>query len=68
MKFYVIEIAEGDPSVKGFAIYEKSTEKEAVALFHQKLSTAMRSELYTSDLLMVIDADGKVIKREKYTA
>lgn len=67
MKFYVIEIAEGDAQVKGYAIYEKATEKEAVALFHQKLSTAMRSDLYTADLLMVIDGDGKVIKREKYT-
>ena len=68
MKFYVIEIATGDAQIKGFAIYEKATEKEAVALFHQKLSTAMKSDLYTSDLLVVIDEDGKVIKREKYTA
>ena len=68
MKYYVIEIATGDDKIKGFAIYEKETEKEAVALFHQKLSTAMKSELYVSDLLIVIDEDGKVIKREKYVA
>lgn len=68
MKFYVVEIAEGDEKVKGFATYEKASEKEAVALFHQKLSTAMKSELFTSELVMVIDENGKVIKREKYVA
>lgn len=68
MKYYVIEIAEGADAIKGFAIYEKPTEKEAVALFHQKLSTAMKSDLYTSDLLMVIDEAGKVLKRERYVA
>ena len=68
MKFYVIEIADGDAKIKGKGIYEYATEKEAVATFHNKLGVAMKSELYISDLLMVIDEDGKVIKREKYTA
>lgn len=68
MKHYVIEIAEGDARVKGFAIYEKATEKEAVALFHQKLATAMNSDLFTSELLLVIDEHGKVLKREEYKA
>lgn len=66
--FYVIEIATGDAKIAGKGIYAYETEKEAVASFHQKLGTAGKSELFTSDLVMVIDAEGKVIKREKYVA
>lgn len=66
--FFVIEIATGDSKIAGKAIYGYETEKEAVATFHQKLSTAMKSELYTSSLVLVIDAGGKVLKREKYNA
>lgn len=68
MRYYVIEIATGDAKIQGKGIYEYATEKEAVASFHSKLGTAMKSELYTSELIMVVDSDGKVIKREKYTA
>lgn len=68
MKYYVIEISEGDAKIAGKGIYEYATEKEAVASFHKKLGTAMTSELYTSDLLMVIDDAGKVLKREKFVA
>lgn len=66
--FFVIEIATGDAKIAGKGIYAYETEKDAVASFHAKLGTAMKSALYTSDLVMVIDADGKVIKREKYMA
>lgn len=66
--FFVVEIATGDAKIAGKAIYGYETEKEAVATFHQKLSTAMKSELYTSSLVLVIDASGKVLKREKYNA
>ena len=66
MKYYVIEIATGDEKIKGKGIYEYATEVEAVASFHSKLGTAMKSALYESELIMVIDSDGKVIKREKY--
>lgn len=66
MMYYVIEIATGDDKIKGKSIYEYATEHEAVATFHSKLGTAMKSALYESDLIMVIDSDGKVIKREKY--
>lgn len=68
MKYYVIEISEGDAKIAGKGIYEYATEKEAVASFHRKLGTAMTSDLYTSDLLMVIDDAGKVLKREKFVA
>lgn len=68
MKYYVIEIAEGDAKISGKGIYEYDNEKSAVASFHSKLGTAMKSDLYKSELIMVVDSDGKVIKREKYTA
>lgn len=68
MKYYVIEIAEGDAKISGKGIYEYDNEKSAVASFHSKLGTAMKSDLYKSELIMVVDFDGKVIKREKYTA
>ena len=68
MNYYVLEISEGDAKIAGKGVYEYATEKEAVASFHSKLGTAMKSALYTSELIMVLDADGKVIKREKYTA
>lgn len=64
--FYVIEIATGDSKIAGKSIYEYSTENEAVASFHSKMGTAMKSEMYTSELLLVIDASGSVLKREKF--
>lgn len=66
MKFYVIEIAEGDSKIAGKGIYEYATLNEAVASFHKKLGTAMSSELYTSDLVMVINSEGGIHKSEKY--
>lgn len=66
--FFVIEIADGDEKIKGKGIYAYEEEKQAIASFHSKLGTAMKSELYISDLVMVIDASGKVLKREKYNA
>lgn len=68
MKFYVIEIAEGDAKIKGKAVYEYATKNEAIASFHKKLGVAMNSELYTSDLVMVIDSDGFMYALEKYNA
>lgn len=67
-KFYVIEIANGDDRIQGKAVYEYNTLNEAVATFHQKLATAMKSDLYTSELVMVIDDTGAVFKSEKYIA
>ena len=67
-KYYVIEIAEGDKKIAGKGIYEYATENEAIATFHKKLGTAMGSELFTSDLVMVIDDNGAVLKVEKYVS
>ena len=66
MKFYLIEIATGDSKITGKAVYEYEAENEAVASFHSKMGSAMKSELFESELLIVIDENGKVLKREKY--
>lgn len=66
--FYLIEIAHGDTKIEGKGIYTYSTEREAIANFHSKLGTAMKSDLYTSEVLVVIDQLGNVKKQEYYTA
>lgn len=66
MKYYVIEIATGDSKISGRAVYEYSTETEAIATFHSKMGAAMKSSLYMSEMLMVIDDNGVVIAREKF--
>lgn len=68
MKFYLIEISEGEQSITGKAIYEYATLNEAVANFHSKLGSAMKSNLFTSELVMVINSDGGIHKSEKYVA
>lgn len=67
MKFYVFEVAEGDGKIAGKGVYEYATLNEALASFHKRLGTAMGSELYTSDLVMVISSDGTVYRSEKFT-
>lgn len=64
--FYLIEIATGDSKIAGKAVYEFMTENDAVAAFHSKLASAMKSELFVSELVMVVDEYGKVLKREYY--
>lgn len=63
--FYLIEISTGDAKIAARSIYTYDNEKEAIANFHTKLGIAMKSDLYTTDLCMVIDENGSVIKREK---
>lgn len=66
--FYLIEIATGDAKITARSIFTYDNEKDAIANFHARLGTAMKSDLYTTDLCMVIDENGSVIKREKYTS
>lgn len=68
MKYFFIEISTGDSKIAGKGVYEYETLNDAVAMFHKKLGTAMGGELYTSDLVMVIDGNGEVYKSEKYVA
>lgn len=66
MKYYVFEAAEGDSKIAGVSVGTFDTQNSAVASFHGRLSTAMKSELYTSDLVLVIDEYGMVTKAEKF--
>lgn len=68
MNYYLIEIAEGDSSIAGKAIYGYKTLEEAKANFHTKLGNAMKSNLYTSELVIVINANGGIHCSEKYIA
>lgn len=68
MKYYVIEISTGDAKIAGKGVYEYETKNEAVASFHKKVGTAMSSNLYTSDLVMVIDSFGSRHAHEYYEA
>lgn len=65
--FYVIEISNGDPKIEGKAIYQYDTIEAAVGAFHSKLGAAMKSDLYETELVLVIGADGEVMRSEKYT-
>ena len=56
MKYFLIEIAEGDAKIAGKGIYEYATRNEAIANFHSKMGTAMKSELYTREQLIVINS------------
>lgn len=64
--YYVIEVATGDSKIAGKAIYEYATYNEAVATFHQKMATSMKSEMYTTELVMVVDKYGTVIERKRF--
>lgn len=66
VKFYVIEISEGDSKIKGKAMYEYDTRNKAVAVFHKKLGTAMASDLYATEQIMVVNSNNVVICCEKY--
>lgn len=66
VKFYVIEISDGDSKIKGKAIYEYDNKNSAIATFHKKLGTAMSSELYTAEQIMVVNSNNVVIACEKY--
>lgn len=67
MKYYLIEIATGDLKIQGKAIYEYNTKDEAIANFHSRLGTAMKSELYTSVLEKVIDSMGNEFETAYYS-
>ncbi len=66
--FYVIEVSTGDAAIAGRAIYAYETYDEAVATFHSKMGTAMKSLMYATELLMVIGDDGAVYRTEKFTS
>ena len=67
MGFYVIEIANyNDGTAESKGMYGYATQEEAVATFHSKMGGAMKNDKYESELVMVINADGAVIRSEKW--
>lgn len=66
MKWYLIEVAEGDSKIAGKAVYEYENKSDAVANFHSKLGNAMKSELFTSELVMVINSKGELYMSEVF--
>lgn len=66
-KYYVIEISEGDEKIKGKSIYEYDKKIDAMANFHSKLGAAMKSDLYTSEQIIVVDSNNDIIRVEKFT-
>ena len=66
MKYYVIEIAEGDTKIQGKSIYEYVTKNDAIASFHSKMGIAMKSELYSKEQLYVIDSSNNYIASEVF--
>lgn len=66
MKYYLIEIAEGDAKIKGKAVYEYDDRNSAIASFHSKLGVAMKSELYTSEQILVLNSANGVEMSEKF--
>ena len=68
MKYYVIEIAEGDSKIAGKGIYEYATRNEALASFHSKLGVAMKSDLYTREQILVLNSANGIEASEEYVA
>lgn len=66
MKYYLIEISEGDAKIAGKAIYEYDSHDMAIANFHSKLGVTMKSDLYTSEQIMVINSANGVEASEKW--
>ena len=63
-KFYLIEIAKGDSKIQGVGAYEYATLNEAIATYHQKMSSAMKSDLFEREQLLVIDSNNVIYKSE----
>lgn len=66
MKFYVLEVSDGDAKIAGKSVYEYETLDDAIASWHKKLGVAMGSAMYTKELCMVIDAAGTTYRSETF--
>lgn len=69
-KFYVVEISvkKDNPEKEIPGIYAYDDMNTAIGTFHSKLGSAMKSDTFVSELVMVINDYGSVIKTEKYVA
>lgn len=67
MKYYVIEITKYNDGTKdAYGVYAKDSENEAVALFHQKLASAMNAQKISFELVQVINEYGVISKSEYF--
>ena len=66
MKYYLIEIAEGNAEIAGKGVYEYATRNEALANFHSKLGTAMKSDLYKTEQILVVNSENGKEAEAKY--
>lgn len=66
MKFYLIEISEGNTKIEGKGVYEYATLDAAVASFHSKMGSAMKSDLFKSEQLVVLNSENGIHKEEKW--
>lgn len=66
MSYYLIEISKGDFAITGKGIYTYDKPNDAIAAFHSKIGAAMKSDMYTSEMVKVIDEDGNSLCTEHY--
>lgn len=67
MKFYLVEITtyeDGIPTATG--IYAYDNEIDAVANFHSKMGGAMKNANYATELLIVLNENGGIVKDEQF--
>lgn len=63
--FYLIEVTSyNNGTEEAKAIYSYQTEDEAVAKWHSKMGGAMSNETYETELLIVVDSVGTVIRSD----
>ena len=63
MKYYVVEITtyvDETPDAKG--VYAYDSETEAMAAYHNKMGGAMKNENYESELIIVSNSIGGILK------
>lgn len=63
MKFYVVEITtynDGTKDAKG--VYEYEDEAKAMASYHKKMGGAMDTEKYETELIIVSNSIGGILK------
>lgn len=67
MKYLLILYANyNDEKADKKAMYELSSATEAVASFHSYLGTYMKDETVAHVMVMAIDANGMVVKKESF--
>lgn len=63
--FYLIEITTyNNGTADAYGVYANETLDAAVAAFHQKLAGAIRNANYQSELCVIINGQGAVLRHE----